>query len=249
MQHKSIANARQGSLQFFLPRPLTAAEFRETCSLWIDSVRQSAGLTAEQVNAIFNHDLSGRPSNHLSAYRFCTDGNWGFLHALGEDAMALLRRIADRATERSTARISAPRWEDRNVGVVLQSPPIHYWAPEMVVCRNAEQHVRWQRASLADKRAHVLDLVTRSLARQLQMLQLDVEIPAIEITAIKHERAVPRLASSALRANAYVRLAAVAFSLPANLHGHWAVGGLVNRGYGSVLPLHDLEQVEAIASA
>ena len=239
MQHRIISNARQGSLGFFMPRPLATGEFRELCSLWVDEARQSAGLGTDLTNGIFNHATDGRPRNDLSPYRFATEGHWGFVHAVGDEAVAILKRLADvaMASNRLPATFAAPRWEDRNVGVVLDGEDVRYWLPQMIVCRNAEQHARWNKSSRAEKVAHVQDLLTRGINRQLDLLGLEVAMPEITVIEIKRERAVPKLRKA--KANAYVRIASTAFTMNATLHGHWAAGALINRGYGVIMPLHE----------
>lgn len=239
MQHKIIANAKQGSLGFFMPRKMTIGDFREACSLWIDGVRTAAGLSIEQVNCIFNHGGNGQPRNDLSPYRFGTDGDWGLVHALGDDAIAVVKRLADvaMAGSRLPAALAAPRWEDRNVGVMLDGEPMHYWIPEMIVCRDAEQYVRWMASTKNSKLAHVEDLLGRGLQRQVHLLGLQMELPRVEVTSIQRERVVPKL--RAVRANALVRVASIGFTLPAALHGHWAAGALINRGFGAIYARQD----------
>ncbi len=222
-----------------MPCPLATGEFREACSLWIEGARASAGLDLELTNGIFNHATDGRPRNDLSPYRFATEGNWGLVHAVGDDAVAVLKRLADVAVDgaRLPAALAAPRWEDRNVGIVLDGECVRYWLPEMIVCRNAEQHARWNRSSRSEKTAHVKDLVHRGINRQLQLLGFEVSLPDVTVIEIKRERAVPKLRKA--QANAFVRIASTAFTMDATLHGHWAAGALINRGYGAIIPLYD----------
>jgi hypothetical protein len=237
MQHKSISNARQGSLGFYLPRPLGTGEFREACSLWVGEARSAAGISADDANGIFNHSADGRPRNHLSPYRFATDGNWGLVHALGDEAVGVLKKLADVAmsSPRLPALFATPQWEDRNVGVELDGEQVSYWLPDMIVCRNAEQHARWNKSTRTEKAAHVQDLLDRGIRRQLELLGLQVELPQVSVVEIKRERAVPKLRKTP--ANAYVRVATTAFTMGARLHGHWAAGSLINRGYGSIVAM------------
>ncbi|SFF31107.1 hypothetical protein [Paracidovorax wautersii] len=234
MPHKIIINSRQGILGFYMPRPMATGDFREACSLWLDEIKGVAELTDEQVNGIFNHSQDGRPRNALSPYRFSTDGNWGLLHAVGETATGIVRRVANVAVknERLPAVLAAPRWEDRNVGIVSAPTPVLYEIPEMIVCRDATQHKLWARASRAQKLQHVQQLVRRGLARQLEMLGCDLDLAQPVVVRCERERAVPKLRRTS--ANAFVRVAAVAFELPVVLHGHWAAGALINRGFGAI---------------
>lgn len=236
MQHRIISNARQGSLGLFMPKPMATGEFRESCSLWIDEARIAAGLSLDLASGIFNHVADGRPRHDLSPFRFATEGNWGLVHAVGDEAVGILKRLADAATmgvARLPAAFAAPRWEDRNVGIVLDGTDVWYWLPEMIVCRNAEQHVRWNKSNTAEKSAHVQDLITRALKRQMNMLGFRLTLPVVSVREIKRERAIPKLRK--VQANAYVRVASIAFTMSATLHGHWAAGALINRGYGAIL--------------
>jgi hypothetical protein len=68
------------------------------------------------------------------------------------------------------------------------------------------------------------------------MLGFQVVLPDVTVMEIKRERAVPKLRKA--QANAYVRIASTAFTMDATLHGHWAAGALINRGYGAIMPLY-----------
>lgn len=234
MQHKIITNARQGTLGFYMPRPLTTGDFREACSLWLDEAKGATGLSDAQISGIFNHEADGKSRNDLSPYRFATDGSWGLLHAIGDDATAVVRRVANTAIQakRLPALLAAPRWEDRNVGIVEASQPVVYHVPEMIVCRNALQHNHWRRAARSQKVARVQDLLHRGIQRQMAMLGFQADVGMPQVVQCERERAVPLLRRTA--ANAFVRVAVVSFILPAALHGHWAVGALINRGFGAI---------------
>lgn len=235
MQHGIITNSRQGTLGFYMPRPLSTGDYREAFSLWLDEAKTAAGLTDDQASGIFNHTVDGKTRNDLSPYRFATDGSWGLLHAIGDEPTCVIRRVANAAmrAKRLPALLAAPRWEDRNVGIVQSSEAVIYTVPEMIICRSAEQHERWKRAPRAQKHAHIQDLLQRGIRRQMTMLGFEADVGTPTVVQCDRERAIPKLRSTA--ANAFVRVAFVSFELPAVLHGHWAAGALINRGFGAIM--------------
>lgn len=227
-----IRNEMQGTLAFFLPRPMITSEFRDVFALWLEGRRQFLEAGHGRVGALFHHGMDGRPLPGLSPYRFVADGHWGCIHALGKDAVALLRSIARCAAQAPLpACLSTPQWEDRNVGFVAGVPGT-YEVTDLVVCQSARQFQCWSKAPEAEKLQHVQDLLKRGFERQLQLLKLDAPLPELQLQHVGQERTMPKLRHAVSKA--YVRVACARFSLEASLHGHWAIGSLASRGFGSV---------------
>lgn len=239
MQHKSILKIRQGNLSFSLPRAQQPEEFREACSRWLCDESRLGALDQVKVRSLFNHDAVGRPANGLSPFRFDCEANWGHVYALGESSVALLADTAaalGRATF-PTPWLGRPKWSESVVEATETEALISYWMPQVIVCKNAEQHQAWKAAGSDDKKEHVQDVIKRGIERQITLLTgaATTFVPMPAVFQIQHERAIPRLRGA--QANAFVRVAAVGFELALKLDGHWVAGGLVNRGYGRILPV------------
>ncbi len=241
MQSKKIMNREQGTLAIYLPRPMLVAEFRETFSLWIDESHLPAGLTAVQACALFNHAEDGKPLNDLSPYRFQVDGNWGLVHAIGASACAVLRKFGQLAPDGPMSMgMAKAKFEERNVGCLLVDAPASYVIPEMVVCRNARQYARWRSAPCGDKRQYLQQCLQKALQRQADFLGITLQVQQPEIICFGQERTIPKVRRSP--ANAFLRVASVEFALPLVLHGHWAAGALINRGFGVIFDGKNVEQ-------
>lgn len=240
MQHKNIVSEKQGTLSFFLPRPYTSEEFRDACSRWMCHDERLQSFDPVQIKRLFHHDADKRPSDGLAPFRFDADTYWGHVYAIGDINTMLLEQIAKvlAKTPFPTPWMGAPKWIEAVVAAAPDETVISYWMPQVVVCKNAEQHHIWKKADEHSRSTHVQDVIRRGIERQMTLLLPKLShftsIDAPDIRLIARERAVPRLHNR--QANAYVRVASVAFQLPLRLDGHWAVGGLVSRGYGRILP-------------
>ncbi len=236
MVHKNIVSRSQGRLSFFLPQPCTSERFRDECSRWMCDDARLQSLDPVQIRKIFHHDADRRPSNSLSPFRFEADAHWGHVYAIADNNTALLRQVADAfaTTPLPTPWLGAPRWEETHVALEPQSRSISYCIPQMVVCKNAEQHHLWKAADAQSKAKHVQDLVKRGIERQMALLTGSDSHLSVspQVHLISHERAIPRVRHA--QANAFARVACVAVDLPLRLDGHWAAGGLVSRGYGRI---------------
>ena len=132
------------------------------------------------------------------------------------------------------------KFEERNVGCLLVDAPANYVIPEMVVCRNARQYARWRSAPCGDKRQYLQACLQKALQRQADFLGLKLQVQQPEIICFGQERVIPKVRRSP--ANAFVRVASVEFTLPLVLHGHWAAGSLINRGFGVIFEGKNVEQ-------
>ena len=237
MQHKNILSTEQGRLSFQLLLAHSSGEFREVCSKWLCNDAWLQTFEPNEIRAIFHHQADGRPGQGLAAFRFEAQSYSGSIYALGHDNTSLLRKIYEalKVAPSPTPWGGEPTWEQLRVAATPQANAAQYWIPQMVVCKNAEQHHIWKAATELQRAEHVEGLVRRGIERQMVLLYGQASVvPKIEIKAISRERAVPRLRHS--QANALVRVASVGFSAPLDLEGHWAAGGLINRGYGRILP-------------
>lgn len=242
MQHKTIASKQQGILSFFLLHPQGSDEFREVCSKWLCDDAWVQTLEPQQIKSVFHHQPDGRPGQGMAPFRFESEGHWGRVYALGDENAALLKKISMALAQAvfPTPWGGSPKWTETTVAATAKAKPLTYWMPQVVVCRNAEQHHMWKAASAQERSRHVEGVIRKGIERQLDLLQVHAAtVPPVEVQVIARERAVPRVRHS--DANAFVRVASVGFSVPLQLDGHWAAGGLVNRGYGRILPMGSAE--------
>lgn len=220
-------------MRFFTHRPLQSSEFREACSRWI-SGESLPGIDSAEVLRLFNHAPDGKLIQHMSPFRFAAEGNWGFIHAVGDEAAQLLGRFSAAVAKLPPPSpwLAPPQLRELEVSIAAGAER-HYWTPDLIVCRDAHEHAVWKDASAEDRVSHVRSVVERGLQRQAKLLAFDVEIPQVQVTEVARERPTQKLPNT--KANAYVRLASVAFRAPVELVGHWAAGGLINRGYGGIV--------------
>ena len=222
-------------LEFSLQREVSTERWRSMLATWIQQHEGNLGLEAGDRQALFHHGSNGHPANSLPCLRFHCDSGTGRIYAIGEDAVALLHRVAARIHGAGEAGfwLNAPLLVAQELDIEAQATEIHYSVNDLVICRYAEQYKQWAKSSHESRGLHVQDILQRGLQRQLRVLSLDIALPCPMVLSVCHERAVPKL-QSASSMKVFVRLASVVFTLPAALKGHWVAGGLINRGYGRI---------------
>lgn len=177
-------------------------------------------------------------------FRFQAAGHHGYIHGIGQQGADILTRLHS-----SLERLPPPLpWigqatlGESVVSTQYSKEAIAYWIPNLIICKNAEQYKRWKSSSESQCQEHVADIIRRGIERQINALDMIDDAPKLtpRIDRLANERAVPRLHGK--EANALVRVATVAFTMNSKLVGHWAAGGLTNRGYGRIsalsLPSH-----------
>lgn len=235
MQQQNITNSPQVSLGFYTPQVIAAIEFRRSLSSWVHKVLLSH---ADQslFSEVFHRSPSGQPINSLSAFRFTSEMHWSWLHAIGPKASTHLTQIAEICIAQAhtlPSVLRAPRLEHRNVGLSGDLPTI-YQARQLIVCKDATQYALWNKCSDDSKIDRIASVLKSGLDKQAQLLNLQDISSHLQPSDIHllHEWTMPKLQGKI--ANAYVRLAHCTFTLPCQLHGNWAAGSLINKGFGQI---------------
>lgn len=233
----NIALASQLSLGFFSPSVMDGPSFRRQFSGWL---REQHELfpDASLVARLFHREANGAHIQGTCPIRFTTRFNHMWIHAIGDEAVTALNSVGTVAIEKADTLpqgLSAPRMEPSNVGIAsieAADEPTAYHAPQLVICKNAEQFTRWKASDSTAKTSHIKEVIIRGVRQQCKLLGIPCP-PEDQITPIDvqehHEWTAPKLEFTA---NAYVRLASVSFGLPIKLLGSWSCGPLGNKGYG-----------------
>jgi len=226
----------QACLRYWLYRQSSTDEWRTMLSDWLLQLTPLQGLEVADLNALFHHQVDGKPAIGVPCFRFHSAANTGRIYAIGDDAVDRMYRIAKviGKLESPGLWLHPPELVTENVNITLSEKVVRYNTNDLVICRDAEQYKRWGNSSQKSRFLHVQDIIKRGLQRQVDALGMSFEVPSPAVLSVSHERAVHKLKHPS-HTKVLVRLASVVFTLPVVLDGHWVAGGLINRGYGLIV--------------
>lgn len=199
-----------------------------------------ANVSDEWLRWIFAHEKPSSTPEQPPIFRFRGGRGFFSIIAIGDESVQLLESVGHVLRRRISEALDRPvRTESFNTTVsVARSERMRFYrAHKMVFARKARAMRTIFRADEAERHRYLQKTIIRDIRTQADKLMLDVPAGSMPFQLID---VGPRSAVPLNKPGMNLHCGSVTyvdFMTTLDLKGHWAVGGLQNRGYGSIRPL------------
>jgi hypothetical protein len=197
-------------------------------------------VSDEWLRWIFAHESPVSRPAQPPIFRFRGGRGFFAIIAIGKDSVQLVESILRRRVAEALDRPIRTEALTTQVAIGRSERMRFYRAHEMVFARKARAMKTIFRADEAERHRYLQKTIIRDIGVQAEKLLLDVPAGSMPFQLID---VGPRSAVPLNKPGMNLHCGSVKyvdFMTTLDLKGHWAVGGLQNRGYGSIRPLRAL---------